>query len=506
MTQTTEVKVQPNVFGNITRPGHSGILGLPLGVSLMGVPFIVIIVLLMVAQNFLLAVVFTLLGVVAAILVVATKKEGRTIYGRVVLRQMHRRREKQGKNVYISGPAGYTRDGAVRLPGLLASSELADYNDSYGGTFGVLRMSGQGVKNYSVVLEAFSEGDELVSRERVNSMVAHWGAWLAQRGVDEGIAGASVSVESAPDTGLRLKRLMERNRSADGSSFSHDVGDAIQAEYSGGAPAITTRITVTFDGKAIDSGKDRGMQEMAAEISNRLPIIIAGLHDTGAGTTVRACTAQDIVDHTRSAYDPTVATEIEAARATPEGTGLRWEDAGPSFARAGFDTYQHDRAWSKTWTMYEGPRGMFYSTALRRALEPMADVLRKRVTILYRPIPAGETTSVAERGIKDSTFAGSQKRGISPAARQKQAAAIKSAEEEAQGAGFTRFGIVVTVSVDDPERFHRLKQQVPAQFNGARLRLREALANEDVAFQAGLPLGMVLPDHMLLPSEIGDFF
>lgn len=506
MSANTEVKVQPNVFGNIRKPGYSGILGMSMGVSLMGVPFIVSIVLLLVFQHYVVAVLVTVLGIVAAVLVVTTVKEGRTIYGRMMLKQMHKRREKRGTNVYLSGPAGHTRDGATRLPGLMAPSELMEYTDTYGNPFGVIRMAGQGVKNYSIVLEAFAEGDELVSRERVNSMVAHWGAWLTQRGIDEGIRGASVTVESSPDSGLRLQRLMERNTDKSASAFGREVGEAIQREYSGGAPAITTRLTVTFDGKSADGGKDRGVDEMASEIGNRLPVIIAGLHDTGAGTSVRPCDAQSIIDNTRSAYDPTVASEIEAARARPEGTGLRWEDAGPRFARAGFDTYRHDRAWSKTWTMYEGPRGVFYSEALKRALEPMPDVLRKRVTILYRPIPAGETTGVAERGIKDTTFSGSQKRGISPLARQKQAAAVKAAEEEAQGAGFTRFGIITTVTVDDPERFHRLKQQIPAQFTGARLRLREALANEDVAFQAGLPLGMVVPDHMLMPSEIGDFF
>src|SRR5699024_2615043 len=170
-----------------------------------------------------------------------------------------------------------------------------------------------------------------------------------------------------------------------------------------------------------------------------------------------------------------------------------------------FDHYRHDRAFSKSWTMFEGPRGVFHSNALRRVLEPSRDVLRKRVTILYRPIPAARATEMVERDINDATFAASQRQRISARDAQRRAAAMKSAQEEAQGAGLLRFGLVVTVSATDPERFKQLDKQIPASFNQARLRVRPALGNQAVTFQSALPLGLVLPDHMLLPDEIRDW-
>ena len=167
--------------------------------------------------------------------------------------------------------------------------------------------------------------------------------------------------------------MMRRNHVDSAPEFSSQVAEAIESEYSHGSPQISTYISVTFDGRAIDgSGKDRGTAEMAEEIGNRLGMIIGGLSDTGAGTAVRAATAQDIIDYTRTAYDPTVASQIEEARAE-EGTGLDWEDAGPTFALDAFDHYRHDRAFSKSWTMYEGPRGLFYKESLRRAMEPPKD-------------------------------------------------------------------------------------------------------------------------------------
>ena len=87
------------------------------------------------------------------------------------------------------------------------------------------------------------------------------------------------------------------------------------------APEVVARITLTFDGRRLD-GKagDRGMEEMAEEIGNKLPGIISGLANTGAGA-VRPNTAQEIIDFTRVAYDPTTAVAVEEAQAAG-GTGL----------------------------------------------------------------------------------------------------------------------------------------------------------------------------------------
>lgn len=502
---SSEVEPQPGTFGNISKPGPSGLLNLPIGVTVSLVPFIVVIILMMTRQWLLQALIVAVVGIALIVLLLVTQKEGRSIYGRRMLKIAQRRKEKTGKHIYQSGPTGKTRDGRCRLPGLLAPSEMSEHTDSYGNTFALLRISGQGVKNYSVVFIAHSDGDELQSEERVNSMVAHWGAWLAQRGVDDGVKGAQVTVEIAPDTGLRLQRMMKTNQAPDAAEFPAQVAEAIQEEYSGGSPQISTYISVTFDGRAIDgSGKDRGVDEMAEDIGNRLAMIRGGLSDTGAGTAVRACTAQDLIDYTRVAYDPTVAAQVEQARAEG-GTGLDWEDAGPTFALDAFDHYRHDRAVSKSWTMYRGPRGLFYKNALRRATQPTDGVLRKRITMLYRPVAAERTTDVVERGVNDAQFEGSQRHR--PTARQqiRRAAAQKSAHEEAQGAGVTRFGMVITVSCADSSKFKQLEKQIPGLVTSARLKVRQALGNQAVTFQSGLPLGLVVPDHMLLPDEVRDW-
>lgn len=161
---SAETTPQAGTFGNISKPGRSGILGLPIGVSLAGVPFIVVIVLMMTKQWLWQALVLALIAITAAAVMVLTRKQGRSIYGRRMLKIAQRRKEKAGKHVYLAGPTGKTRDGRCRLPGLLAPSEISEHKDPYDNPFGMIRVVGQGVKNYSVVLVAHADGDELQSK------------------------------------------------------------------------------------------------------------------------------------------------------------------------------------------------------------------------------------------------------------------------------------------------------------------------------------------------------
>lgn len=499
-----DVRIEPNTFGNFTVPRRSGLMGLSMGHSFALVP-IILVVIMLAARGWVLASVIvvgaTILGIV---LLKVTKKQGRSIYGRLMLRAAQRRKVATKTHVYLSGPAGFTPDGQVRLPGMMAKSQLTESVDSYGNPFGLIRLSSRGHHNYSVVLECYPNGDSLIDQADVDNQVAHWANWLTQRGLDEGIRGASVTLESSLDSGLRLQKLLADNHREDAPDFAKRVVQRIADTDNSNAPELVARISLTFDGRQVDGkGGDRGMEEMAEEIGNRLPGIVSGLANTGAGA-VRSCSAQAIIDFTRVAYDPTTAVAVEEAQANG-GTGLSWEDAGPSFALDAFDHYRHDRAISKSWTMYEGPRGAFTSNSLARLTAPSAGALRKRVTLLYRPIPADETSAVVENEQKDAMFSGSQQR-VSVRARQRLAAAHKTAQEEALGSGLTRFGLIVTISVKDAEDLRRFDRTVPGMVSHAKLRVREALANQAVTFQAGLPLGMVLPDHMLLPDELRTWF
>lgn len=495
-------QTQQGVFGNLTTPRRSGLFGLTQMQTAALLPVVLLFIALIATTRFLLA--FSLVGFafVVILLMKIQVREGRTVFGRVAVRWSQKRKEKAKKDIYLAGPTGAgTPDGATRLPGLMARSELSEHADAYGRPFGLIRLSGNGHHHYTVVFETHPDGGSLIDAEQLESRVAHWANWLTQLGHDEGIRAAQVCIESAPDSGFRLRNLVEGNRREDAPAFSHRVVDEIRDSFNASAPQLVARISVTFDGRRMDaSSKDRGVAEMAEEIGNKVPELMGNLGGTGAGN-VTVCTAQDIIDFTRVSYDPLVSPDVEELQATGEGTGLTWEEAGPSFMVDGFDTLRHDRAFSRSWTMWRGPSGHFRSNALARVVEPSPELLRKRVTLLFRPIPSHRTAAVVQQEQKDATWSGSQSR-FDARAVQRRASAAKTAAEEAQGAGLERFGMIVTVSTRTAEELKLWDRKVPSLLTPAKLRVRSALANQAVTFQAGLPLGLVLSDHMMIPESI----
>ena len=91
----------------------------------------------------------------------------------------------------------------------MARSELSEHLDAYGRPFGLIRLSSRDVHHYTVVFETYPDGGSLIDPEQLDSCVAHWANWLTQLGHDEGIRGAQVTIESSPDSGFRVRNLLE---------------------------------------------------------------------------------------------------------------------------------------------------------------------------------------------------------------------------------------------------------------------------------------------------------
>lgn len=61
--------------------------------------------------------------------------------------------------------------------------------------------------------------------------------------------------------------------------------------------------------------------------------------------------------------------------------------------------------------------------------------------------------------------------------------------------------MVVTATVTDIEKVADARAAIDNLGGAARVRLRPAYASQDSAFAAGLPLGLVLPNHTKMPAE-----
>ncbi|HLS40969.1 MAG TPA: SCO6880 family protein, partial [Ornithinicoccus sp.] len=392
--------------------------------------------------------------------------------------------------------------GTFQLPGLVAATRLSEHTDSYGRRFALLYTPATG--HYSVVLGAEPDGSALVDQEQIDAWVADWGHWLANLGDEPSLEAASVTIETAPDTGTRLRREVMTHMDPRAPEFARAMLTQAVERYPAGSSTVKAYVALTFTAAARAGAKKRTPEEMGHDLAARLPGLTQTLSATGAGAS-HPLTAQELCEAIRVAYDPAAATLIDEAHAAGETPELSWHDVGPTFAEATYDGYLHDSALSVTWGMSTAPRGTVQSGVLAKLLAPHRDIARKRVTLLYRPVDAARAAAIVEADLRAAEFRATS--SSKPAARDLLAtrAAAATASEEAAGAGLLNFGILVTATVLDPAREEDARAAIDSLSATARLRLRVLRGSQDSAFAGALPLGLVLPRHLKVPAEMRNY-
>ncbi|GAA2110900.1 SCO6880 family protein [Streptomyces synnematoformans] len=490
---------QQRTYGNWRRPERAGIGRLSLGATLLLLGGLIVVLLGMLISVLLALALALVLAVVLAPLAIRDR-HGRSLLTRLVARLAWRRQVSSGAYLYRSGPLGRTDHGTCRLPGVAASSTLTEHQDAYGLPFAMLAYPHS--NHYVVVLSCDTDGAGLVDQDQVDIWVAHWGAWLRDLATEPGLVGATVTVEAAPDSGVRLHREVRSNTASGAPALAKEMLEEVLADYPAGSAQITTRIALTYSGAARAGHERRGPEEMAVQLGNRLPGLVGGLAMTGAGAA-RAMTAAQLAEAVRIAYDPAVATLVEEAQGQG-GSGLTWDQAGPISTQETWEHYRHDTALSTTWVMSEAPRGEVLSSVLTGLLAPSEDVARKRVTLAYRPHDPAAAARLVERDRKDALFRAGESRIGRARDDASVLAAKQTAEEEARGAGVTRFALYVTATVAAPAHLPRAEAAIDNLSAPARIALRRMSGSQASAFAACLPIGLVIPLHLTIPTAFKD--
>jgi len=439
-----------------------------------------------------------LLVVLLAVLLIKDS-HGRSALSRIGARLAWTSTRSRGSHLYRSGPLGRALWGTYQLPGLAAPTRLSEHTDSYGRRFALLYTPATG--SFSIVIGTEPDGAALVDQEQIDVWVADWGHWLSNLGDEPGIEAASVTIETAPDSGTRLRREVAMNIDENAPEFAKAMLAEAVNRYPSGSSTVKAYVAITFTAAARAGGKKRTPEEMGRELGARLPGLTGSLQATGAGSA-HPLDGQELCETIRVAYDPAAAVLIDEAHANGEVPELSWPDVGPSAAQASWDGYRHDSAYSMTWSMTSAPRGSVQSGVLARLLAPHRDIARKRVTLLYRPIDAARAAAMVEADLRAAEFRATST--SKPAARDSLAvrSAQATASEEASGAGLVNFGVLVTATVFDYEKHADARAAVDNLSATARLRLRPVYGSQDSAFAAALPLGLVLSKHVKVPSEL----
>lgn len=488
-------------YGNWRLPRSAGIgrLGI-LGTGVLMGGIVVVIIVVTVAGIFPALVALVVLAVAMSSLLVRDR-HGSTGAQLLTIRGGWWRARHSGAHLYRSGPLGRTAWGTFQLPGLAAQSTLLEARDGYGRPFAVVSLPSVG--HHTVVIAAEPDGASLVDREQVDIWVARWGQWLASLGDEPGVIAAAVTVETAPDTGERLRHEVEGKIDPNAPALARRVLREVIGSYPLGSATIRAYVTLTISGTGAGRGRRRSAEEVVSDLATRLPGIIGRLHGTGAGSP-RPVAGQELCELVRAAYDPAAERMIDAAHAAGTVPQIRWSDVGPAAAEASWSAYRHDGAMSVTWAMSGAPRGEVHSSVLQKLLAPHGDIARKRVTLLYRVLDPGVAAKVVEADKRNADFRVNSATRASEHSLREQRAALATAQEEARGAGLVDFGLLVTATVDgeDPDAHAQAAATVETLAATARVTLRRVYGSQDSAFLACLPLGLVLSRHLKVPQEL----
>ncbi|MDN5742966.1 MAG: hypothetical protein L0H02_05795 [Yaniella sp.] len=485
---------QPRTYGLFRRPISAGILGLGTAGTVGLFAGLLLMIIGFMAGNLIFGIVTFLVTGIGVIAVTRRDRHNRNVLDRISTRGGYMRGKLTGRLHYRSGPTGRIASRKFQLPGLSAQSRLSNHRDGLGRDFAVIEHPK--AQTYTVVIETEPDGAALVDVEQVDQWVAQWGLWLSNLGDEPGLCAASVTVETSPDPGHRLRMEVEANLDSSAPELAQDLlRDAVR-EFPAGSASIRAYIALTYLAKPRERSRRRDRESFAQEIATRLPGLTQRLVDTGAGGGARPLDQQGLCEVIRTAYDPAAAPLFAEARANGEVVDLEWEDVGPTAHEVSWTEYAHESATSVSYVMSAPPRGAVQSRVLDALIAPSAKLNRKRVTLLYHPIDPGVAAAKVEADLRNADFAVNSSKRPSQQALTAQRAARAIAQEEASGAGLVNFGMIITGTILGDEDLHEANVTLENLSAGARLLVRVAHGTQDTTFAAGLPLGIDLSRHI----------
>ncbi len=483
------------MYGRWEQPRSAGFFGLTWGVSMLGLGLVITIMLgFMITRS--LTVAAVLIATAATIFTpLAVTVGGRSGAEHALLRVQFALARGKGEHLYRAGRFSKI-PGACRLPGLLASSSLAEYETPGGKRFGLIHMRRTG--HYTVVLRVVPGGKELVDQSTIDAWVDGYGQFLATQGRSGEILAVTAVIESVVDTKLKQHREISRLVTDRAPDFARQVMTEA-GQMPGIGVRVEARIAITY--RAIGHGRTRrDPGEQAHEIAQRLAGVLSDL--ARAGLPAAPMRAWELIALARARFDLAAQRDLELAGPDIADT-QSWDRAGPVAADEHWDHYRHDGARSITWEMDAAPRGAVLESGLEDLLRPRADVPRKRVAIIYRLHSAADAAGIVDSDFRDALAAEQTERGIASASASIRVDNTRAArQEQARGAGLTRFGVLITVSDRLDADLPGIDTAIRSMAAASRLSVRRCYGTQAAAFAAGLGIGVILPEHTSVPKRV----
>ena len=487
--QTQDIRL----YGNWHRPVTPGIGRMSLGQTMAA--FATAVVAVVVAQT---AGLWWSAGIIAVVgafmsLAVIRDKHGQNFMSRWRERRVFNKAKRRKENLYRSSVLAPSKraDGSCRLPGILGKTTLSEHEDAHRRRFAVIHHPDG---RLTVAMALAPSGLALVDQETVDTQVAYFGMFLSDLSDMTGVVDVSVTVETVPDTGIRLRREVASRSAPDAPPVARQIVDAVVARDGASGAQIRAWATISFQPSRISMERRDRTSRAIRDIATRLPGLTQTLAMTGAGA-VQLLTASELTRLARVAFDPDVEALLDDMALSGVEMPLDWSQCGPVGAEAAWDSYRHDSGLSRSWVMSAPPRSTVQSNVLSPLLDVNPDVERKRVTFLYRPMESSKAPDVVERDVDKAVNAIRTSRRPTERKVRAVTAARQRSREEADGAALIDFGCIVTATVsgtsqDAARRLADASAAVESRAAASRLLIRRAYGAQDSAFALGLPLGL----------------
>lgn len=484
MSKQDELDVRLYTLGQSSK--RTGMFGLPLRATIVaGIGYIATLLVFM-QSTFTTG--LTVGAMTTIYLIPALLRFGnRTLYEVAQMRIQFWRAKLKGHTAYRSGPHSSVPGGRFRLPGFLARTELHVGLDMAGNWFGMIRDPGQ--NQYTVMMHCSPRGAEPWTLDDRNIMTREWGAWLSELSLSGDVVGATATVETVPSTGYDLKQSVLQDVDESAPGLARRIQAESVAQFTRNQADIRGWASVTFKATTTVARKDP--EAMATDLGQRLPGLYEQLQH--AGVSARPMGPGDIVGLAMSGWRPEVNDTVVAAEIDGEDLGVEWADAGPASANTEWDHYRHSEYTSRTFEMGLAPAAAFTDTVLRPLLAPHADVPRKRVTLVYRPFPAGDAVKMVENEHRDALNAVNSSRKVVGANAQLRLEQTEASRQSlARGGQLGRYSLLATLTVADTEQLSAVSAVLTQLGNRSQVGLHPTNGQQDAAFAAAMGLGVFL--------------
>lgn len=408
--------------------------------------------------------------------------EDLTLMTRARRRFTHMQRVDSGETLFL-GSTFTAQNKGLTLPGVLSTLKVRDEVDGLGNPVQLIHHTR--ANQLSVTIESAPAGISMNTQAKTTDLVSNYASWLSSLSGENGLRGAQVVIDSVFESAAPLAESILSNLKPDAPA----VAQQIARESAGMLPerVATVRAYTVLGYKISELADD--VDGAAAEVLSMIPRHLKALSAAGAGVS-QVMSDADYADMMYMAYSPNRNAEVAQEIKDDIPAYRSFEGAGPAYFNSSHPRVVfHDGVASMTIMMTEPSKSKITDHSFEKLFAPNRNFLRKRVSMIYRPVPASAQNARVNSASRAATTEVTSKKRFTAFDNKKKKAAEAAMNQAAEGAVIQEWALMVTVTFEPTRAAQRTAEnELKALMGGLKWCFADFSA--DAAFHQTLPLGL----------------